>query len=819
MDFVISPVMQSPNSSDTCISKTSAYNLETFLAERRLIRLVRKRSALYNRHHRRFKDYVFKEQLWQTIARKMSLELSKCISTWVELRYKYQRHVRRLRSYRRKVQTCRNQAHARPIMLHEEELLFLYTHVAQLPLQPDQRTNVHDLEATSVDDDVIIVNHQPAIVIDVEEYCDQHKISSDQQRLIDAVRAYPQLYDTQHLNYANYRHRGLIWGAISNELHEKATKLMKIWLQLTTRYEWESLHCNSSSSSSQLLKQLSFLDPHIRNTPNTVCKMSMYLKDAWFDTIEHFRSVVNLIDVLKTMPELGQMVEDSQDQTQKPTRYHELWLRVSAQVNCSSQRCEVTWLVLRNFYLELAEMRKIGYQLQDKWFFEKIIGCLYKLLAKKRAASNVAKVTTPPKLRAHMTGPASLRDWPKMGSSLTCSTPQPVQPLPLAIVYPAITRSPNTPISAIPINSSSSNTVTNSIAATTNTNRSSGGACSTSGFAMPRITAAISVVAKPAPTAAPLTVAPVATIANSNYLSKGPKPLALPIPATVQLATVPGVRPGLPRTGLHVTVKPGMRLPLTPRMPPVIGSTSNSAIRSIRGATIIRPVAPAPAGTIVTTTTTTTTQEPRPISKVANWSSILAAATPPSTIKLGPPLPKLVPLTVCKDTVKLPSKKIVLKAPSTTMPMPTLTPRMLLRKQPNTVCGYPALPIKISSASSSMNSKKPKLLPSSPQPPPPPSMVSLPIQKTTCPPDLCVQTPSECDIKVEFRDCPTMGRIIHVEGATVLYSPNLTMARVAIFIREVMAIPQLHMTETHSTARSTIIWQQISRKYHMPGKC
>lgn len=87
---------------------------------------------------------------------------------------------------------------------------------------------------------------------------------------------------------------------------------------------------------------------------------------------------------------------------------------------------------------------------------------------------------------------------------------------------------------------------------------------------------------------------------------------------------------------------------------------------------------------------------------------------------------------------------------------------------------------------------------------------------TACPSNL---TPSEAEMKVEIRNHPTMGPVIYAEGPAVPFLPNLTMARTAFFIREVMAIPQLHSTDPDVMLKSSLYWQHLSRKFHMPGKC
>ncbi|EDV92489.1 GH18311 [Drosophila grimshawi] len=155
------------------------------------------------------------------------------------------------------------------------------------------------------------------------------------QELIRLVGNHSVLYDSRH------RHRGLIWSAIANELHEKATKLIKVWLLLQTYFEWELMQMDDSNS--HLMKELSF------------------------------RGVVNLINVLKIMPELDQIVNGYEGKASKSQRYHALWLRVST-------------------------------RLQDKWYSENVIGCLYRVLSnrhgrrvQKRTAIKPGDSPPPPK--------------------------------------------------------------------------------------------------------------------------------------------------------------------------------------------------------------------------------------------------------------------------------------------------------------------------------------------------------------------------------------------------------------------------------------
>ncbi|XP_034476131.1 uncharacterized protein LOC117783065 [Drosophila innubila] len=349
---------------------------------------------------------------------------------------------------------------------------------AKVRKPPLQRENPMEATPPVNDNDVVIVATPPAVIIDLTaETDDQLRISLKQQRLIDAVQRYPQLYDTQHPKYWNYQYRGMAWRDISDKLNEEATKLMQIWLQLQTRYEWELTY--KKDVNSQLKNQLKFLEPHMSTTYLSVCKMSLYLRDAWFDPIAQYRSVLNLINVLKACPELMYYIVGDY---RRCNYKHAFWQRVSAKTGESHQCCEVTWLLLRTLYKELAEMRKAGYQLRDEWYFENIMGSLYKIVAayavrrgqKRPNPSNQDNsCPTPPKLKspnAELTAISYPRTTP----------PQPVPKLPLAIVYPLATKSSTSTSTSTTSTSTASNN-TNRVIVTTSGNSSV--------FSLPRITA------------------------------------------------------------------------------------------------------------------------------------------------------------------------------------------------------------------------------------------------------------------------------------------------------------------------------------------
>jgi len=551
--------------------------LQKFEAERRLIALVRRQPALYDARHPKFHDDVHREKLWQGVASRLDTDLTNCLAAWAELRYRYQRHVRRLRAFQRNRSGTKGQ---RPCMRNEEELLFLYPHVARFPL------TVEKVQPAEVDEpteaikehetlpDVEIVEPPPVDIIDVDledEAGFQFRCTEDQRRLIEAVQAYPQLYDCQVPGYENTRHRGLIWGAIANELHDKATKLMKSWLNLQTRYEWELTQRPDKCSNSELCKLMEFLRPHILRLRNTVCKASKYLQNGWYEPIEHFRSVMSLINTMRNMPDLVQLIDDSLAYKVKPARYDEFWQKVGLEVMGSYERCEVTWLVLRSFHHELQAMRSAGYQLQDKWYFENALSSIFKQVAARTTARQSYK-------RKH-NGAVTMPGEPAPKISLP-TLPTPPR-LPLAIVYPPASKTSSTISGSnsvsgtntgmLPtitnVRSCSGPVITNSTlnAAPTSVSSSVASEPSVPTFMIPKITSAMSVATG---NIVPLKLPPTLRIAPKAAAAMG---MGMPsIPANIQLsgANITPVRPTLPqRPGLQVSIQTKQPIPNPPLMP------------------------------------------------------------------------------------------------------------------------------------------------------------------------------------------------------------------------------------------------------------
>ncbi|XP_017119473.1 uncharacterized protein LOC108140922 [Drosophila elegans] len=711
----------SSNSFQGSTAAGQAHILQSFETERMLIALVRRQPALYDARHPRFQDNDHRERIWLRIARHLSTDLTNCLVAWAELRSRYQHHVRHLRAFQRSAASGRpgSTLRRRPCMRHEEELHFLYAHVSRFPRMGDQQPPGAEAAAAAVEiastasvdtiPEVEFVEPPPVDIIDVdlvEESVYSYRCTNDQRRLIEAVRAYPQLYDPQAPGYENTRHRGLIWGAISNELHDKATKLMKSWLKLQTRYEWELVHrplsqssssssSSSSSNSSELCQLMDFLRQHVLRQRNTVSKASKYLQTGWHEPIEHFRSVMSLINTMRNMPELVQLTDECLAFKVKPPRYDEFWTKVGFEVMCSHERCEVTWLVLRSFHNELQAMRLAGYQLQDKWYFENALSSIFKQVATRTARRGYKR--------------------PHNGAVLPSVLP-PVEPappvarLPLAIVYPpaskVITSTSNSTSSSTSISTSSSSIISNARNSCgpgpTVTMASSSAESSVPSFVIPKITSAISVAAAnmmpmkaPPPSIVPMKLPPNVRIAPKAPMGLGP------IPASIQLAGTnasPGgtVRALPSRPGVQVTLKTRQRVPNPTQM------TSSSTI--IRAVKIANPMQ-APAQSAPQKQT-----QPQPAPQPAASGVQMQRFSQPTSLNalLSDPPVSVVPVPVPVPSTPLPILKpaatLVRKMPanSSIVTAPAGTPMVRIH-QPGLHSGWDALP-NGSSTSKSMGS-------------------------------------------------------------------------------------------------------------------
>ncbi|XP_030381850.1 uncharacterized protein LOC115629509 [Scaptodrosophila lebanonensis] len=793
------------------------HEFEKYQMQQKLIAMVRRQPALYNKRHKRFHDDTFNDRIWQRIAKTLSMDVTTCLSTWAELRFKYQRHVRQLWQLQLlgpRTQHAQRARRPRPTMLLEEDLMFLYPHVSRFKPRSDPKRDGIEITDTApkVPPTEAAVDVIDLDTLDADEQ--YYKLSDDLIRLVECVRYYPQLYDPLHINYKNYRHQGLIWGSISNEMKDKATKLMKSWLQLQTRYEWELMQ---KPGNTPLQKHLEFLAPHINGTAGTVYKMSAYLRANWHDPIEHFRTVMNLINGLKTQSDVCQLTDELANVKDKSRRYHDIWWRMGILVNCSAARCEVTWLVMRQFYFQLAEMRKAGYQLQDKWFFENIIGSLYKTVAPTSANKRSNKIHQPD---------------PEISQTVPVSKPASPPRLPLAIVYPpavkpTIEPTPM-PISAplpaptviaaptIPTSSPTSSTIQ---PAPSTSNSPAGG------FTIPRITAAISMVPPPLTgKSGKSNMAPTSTtLPKPLTVQLSPKPLPVnqslpPIPATIQLAsTVPPalqVRPQRPMVQLTLMPKPRL-LNSVPSISP--SATSGAIIRAVNPGSLT-PLGVTKLGTPLGANTLPAYSSP-PVPKLVPLSSRLEPKTginSTATVLSSPP-PLLVP--PANPMLSIPSFGLNVPPPTTCSPSITTKATSSTSSKPQT--GLPAsrptpniitIP-KTSITSSSSNYAMPANRNTSKTPHESSKSITSSTTNSSTSATPIIE-PSEVTVELLTNGLPAS--VISISGPTLTNSFSLTMSRTAVFIREIMSIPYVHCKDPDMEGKSVEYWHMISKKFHMP---
>ncbi|XP_037899032.1 uncharacterized protein LOC119643695 [Glossina fuscipes] len=423
--------------------------------EKRLIFYVKKYRILYDNKHKHFSNLERKEKIWKKIAASLQLEVNVCKSTWIELRYLYQRHARRLLQF---FSGGPKGNKRRPVMKLENELLFLWRFLEErkscAPLfdiaEPENEVIAN--QSCNKDDDLILIE-QPVELIVIDEDEDSCKIISsttnsaitsntfiltkEMKQLIEHVKAYQDLYHNLSPFYADYKRKGYIWNAIASEMGDKATKLMKLWIFIQTRYEWEICQASSGidtangmAETSELQMLLSFLKPHILANPNTVYKQSHYLKKGWQEPIEHFKNIYNLLARMKRTITVIAVTERLLNNPNKTADFFSLWGEIgkmrggSGHLVATIGQCEITWLILRHFYLELMKMRQQSYQLTDKWYFEGIITELY-----KRSQSHL--VIEDAKTRR-------FKPYRKIGSTLTVS-PKSTNTLPMTLTNNGIT--------------------------------------------------------------------------------------------------------------------------------------------------------------------------------------------------------------------------------------------------------------------------------------------------------------------------------------------------------------------------------------------
>ncbi|XP_017850645.1 uncharacterized protein LOC108605470 isoform X2 [Drosophila busckii] len=797
-------------------------NTETFLKEQQIIELVRLEPALYDRKHSHFLDANYNKQVWQTIANQVSMKRSQCQSIWLQLLFKFKRHANRLRIYSR---LDRKHEQSRPCMPHEEELLFLYTHLPPYAL-PEKEKSKREPEVVVVDEVAVPEIAMPATattaaqatavpaaaadeIIDLEsEMFEHYSTNNYHQRLIEAVRAYPQLYDTRHPDYEDYRIRGISWCDIANELSDKATKLMKTWMQLLTRYEWELNHCQAVNRT-QVYTQLAFMESHIRQRTHTVCKTSHYLKGNWLEPVESFRGVMTLIKALKALPDLVAQVENGWWTKPRTTvEYHNLWVSVSYKVKVSHQRCEVTWLGLRSFYQELANMRKAGYRLQDKWFFENLMAeivdpptGIYKVLSGGLlTGGKVIPLNEPlskaipakrPKLKVVATTATATTGTSTITTATTTTALQIIK-VPATTMLKAVTITPASAASLKAANSSA--TILKLATATTPAAAAKPGVL--------KLTSVSPAAATTIPILSATTIGARATIIPTTVAAQ-PTVLTMPRPITITPRMPLKLPAGLKLTPVPASVAtqmitpPGLQVTLRPKISTLVRSTATppppphnliSAPASTLKVTSVKSLAPATATiTAIKTTKELPWIQARPLH--ALLSQPLIVAKPKAAIITSPP--PLVAITKATLPVKC-AKRIDLDSLTAATSTSTST----------------STSNSTSSSSQSDNNKNGKK-----QQPSGGVMKTLSSSKHDSPTGES-KTTLTGQINNHIITVTYVSKLnLKKLSVTGSFQAEMNNVRLSQFIRMVLSIPQLHNTEPDLETQRNDFWLLISKKF------
>uniref|UniRef100_A0A1A9X1I0 MADF domain-containing protein n=1 Tax=Glossina brevipalpis TaxID=37001 RepID=A0A1A9X1I0_9MUSC len=698
-------------------------------------------------------------------------DVNVCKSIWIELRYLYQRHARRLLQF---FSAGPKGNKRRPIMKLENELLFLWRFLedrkACVPLfdiaEPENELN--DQQACNKDDDLILVE-PPVELIVIDEDEDSCKIISsttncaitsnafiltrEMKQLIEHVKAYKELYYNLSPFYGDYKRKGFIWNAIASEMGDKATKLMKLWIFIQTRYEWEISQnspgidtMNNTSETSELQMLLSFLKPHILTNPNTVYKQSYYLKKGWQEPIEHFKNIYNLLARMKRTIVVISVTERLLNNSNKTPEFFSLWAEIakmrggSGHLLATIGQCEITWLILRHFYLELMKMRQQSYQLTDKWYFEGIITELYK-------RSQIHTVIEDAKTR-------KVKSYRK-------SIPTVTLPSKSTNSLPAATN--NNPTTTV---SSSNLELSNNLV-------------SAQPAPLPKITSAISlaqsgfaqflrdtgnniismqppppysqaIVSYP-PSNMVLQQLPITTNANNTHLAPIQIPFSLSDHTTVKTIST--------TTTVTATVKSNVQNSSAANnnvavLSPKIAIIPNSSLPSASAMTAI-PIANLkplfPAGKKTSTTTTTSAASPKATNiNVTNVQQHHVA-------NVQQPIPSVIAVPTVSPAVKTTSANVV----TTTS---------------NLTSSTPPLP-KITGAVSLLN-------------------------------------PNE--ILIELIASQSGNQLV-VHGPPLAERYSLSMPKTVLFIREVMAVPLLHNKKHNQPALINSYWEHIAKEFNLPG--
>lgn len=156
-----------------------------------------------------------------------------------------------------------------PVDTSDKEMVKESLPICSEKLETDDNENDNSNTQKAGGDDDLILVEQPVecIVIDEDDESNkkdkQFKVTPSMKLLIGQIKAYPELYDSELLTFKDYTRKSYVWNAIACNLSDKATKLMKSWIIMQTRYEWEISQTPTTHPKSELQVELEFLKDFI----------------------------------------------------------------------------------------------------------------------------------------------------------------------------------------------------------------------------------------------------------------------------------------------------------------------------------------------------------------------------------------------------------------------------------------------------------------------------------------------------------------------------------------------------------------------------
>lgn len=164
-----------------------------------------------------------------------------CKARYTELRHRYDTYMQRVRNHYQINNT------EQVFMQLDSELICLFKFLVERqpqgvePAPSKEKTNAQcepavlenktdQNQAWNVeDDDLILIETQPELIVIEEDEVNaqssstmvEYRITKDMRSLVEHIKKYPEIYDTNHSGYNDYSHKSYIWSCIATSMGDK----------------------------------------------------------------------------------------------------------------------------------------------------------------------------------------------------------------------------------------------------------------------------------------------------------------------------------------------------------------------------------------------------------------------------------------------------------------------------------------------------------------------------------------------------------------------------------------------------------------------